>query len=748
MNGGDVLDSALRLVSAAIFTATAVAAAYRWGSRRGEGNGWAAAAFASLAASSIYAAFFPDSGGPEILGRVTMALVLAFPYFILRFAASLRARRGMVLRIAAAATGALVVAGVLLPSTTMREIGWVGGLFIVTLLLQWGLCCGLAATQLAKQAASLPTPAKRRLRLLSAALVLLCAVLILSVVTPAGESDLALPVRMLVIVSGIAFYLGFAPPQWLRTLWQQGEREALQSTIQDLISAPTVDSLTSAFLPQAARLVGAHNLTLLDEGGTLVADYTIPADEYPASSRRYTVDLPTGARLQVTPGRGSPHFGNDELELLRTIGSLAMAAIDKSRLYEREIESREAAERAQHELEEQIEERREAEREALTARQEADVANKTKSEFLSKMSHELRTPLNAVIGFSQLLQSDVEDESQREHLGYILKAGRHLLDLINEILDISRIEANNLSMSVEAVHCSEVATEAAELVFPMAKERSIDLVVDDDCDPELYVMADRQRLKQVLLNLLSNAVKYNREEGRVTLRWEERDDTVRVCVSDTGSGIPPDKMDRLFNAFDRLGAETSSVEGTGLGLSLSKHLVELMEGSIDVNSSSAGSTFTVVLPTAALHPSMHEDPIDLTEIETTPSGGLVLYIEDNLANSNLVERILARRGGIELLSAMQGSMGIQLARDHRPDLILLDLHLPDRPGTEILAALKDDPETASIPVVVVSADATPGQQQRMIEAGAADYMTKPFDLKHFEELLARYTRRQVTAQAG
>ena len=743
----DFLASTLRLLSAAIFTATAVAAAYRWRGRRGEGNGWAASAFATLAVSSIYSVFFPDEG-PDVLGRITMALVLAFPYFILRFAASVRARRGLVVRIAGVATTTIIAASFLLSPQTLRDTGWVAAVFIVALLLQWGLCCGLAAAQLAKQASSLPTPAKRRLRLLSAALLLLCAVLILSVVTPAAESDLVLPVRLLVIVSGIAFYLGFAPPQWLRTLWQQAERDALQSTIQDLISATTVESLTSAFLPQAAHLVGAHDLTLLDEDGSMVAAYTVPEVEPPTSSHSYPVELPTGARLLVIPGRGTPHFGRDELDLLRTVGSLAMAAIEKSRLYESEIAAREVIERAKRELEEQIDERREAERAALEARQEADLANKAKSEFLSKMSHELRTPLNAVIGFSQLLESDLEDEAQRENCRYILKAGRHLLDLINEILDISRIEANSLALSVEAVHCSEVATEAAELIIPMARERRITLTIEETSDPELYVNADRQRLKQVLLNLLSNAVKYNREAGEVSLRWSHVGEKVGIAVSDSGPGIPSDKMDRLFNAFDRLGAETSTVEGTGLGLSLSKYLVELMDGTIDVESSNEGTTFTVVLPTAILRPQFDDHPIDLSDVRSATATGVVLYIEDNLANSSLVERLLARGGGVELLVAMQGSMGLQLARDHRPDLILLDLHLPDRPGTEVLAALKEDPETASIPVVVISADATPGQGRRLIEAGASDYMTKPFDLEHFEELIARYTAGTALTEAS
>jgi PAS domain S-box-containing protein len=373
------------------------------------------------------------------------------------------------------------------------------------------------------------------------------------------------------------------------------------------------------------------------------------------------------------------------------------------------------------------------------AQQAAEDANRAKSEFLSRMSHELRTPLNAVLGFGQLLALDDLGEEQRESVDHILKGGRHLLDLINEVLDISRIETGKLPLSPEPVLVAELVEESVDLVRPLARQRSLNLVTDPAGSCDCFMFADRQRVKQVLLNLLSNAVKYNRNGGTIALSCDTDEHHVRVAVADSGVGMRPDQLDRIFTPFERLGAEQTDVEGTGIGLALSLRLAEAMGGTINVQSTlGEGSTFTLELPRVEGPVERYERlgggqpaPEDATPPEART---IVLHIEDNLSNLSLVERIMAQRSDIEVVAAMQGRLGLELAREHQPVLVLLDLHLPDMHGEQVLQRLRDDPETASIPVVIVSADATPGQVQRVLASGAAAYLTKPIDVR---ELLAQ-----------
>lgn len=375
-----------------------------------------------------------------------------------------------------------------------------------------------------------------------------------------------------------------------------------------------------------------------------------------------------------------------------------------------------------------------AEQRARDAMLEAERANAAKSEFLSRMSHELRTPLNSILGFAQLLELDELDDDQRDSVQHILTAGRHLLELINEVLDIARIEAGRMTLSLEPVPATDVLADVVALLAPLAGRRGI--TISTGGGDGVYALADRQRLTQVLLNLLSNAIKYNRVGGSVTMGCSRVDGTgVVITVADTGRGIPPELVDRLFTPFDRLGVEAvSSEEGTGLGLVLSRHLAVAMGGSLDVVSRPGeGSTFTVTLPLAG-DPTEHlERSGGMAHVAVSGDldGGTVLYIEDNLANLSLVERILSRRPGLRLLVAMQGRMGLDLAVQHRPDLVLLDLDLPDIPGWEVLTELRTDGRTATTPVVVVSADASPGQIRRLRETGADGYLTKPLDVGEF-----------------
>ncbi len=404
--------------------------------------------------------------------------------------------------------------------------------------------------------------------------------------------------------------------------------------------------------------------------------------------------------------------------------------------------------------------RRAAEDALRGAQQAAEAANRSKSEFLSRMSHELRTPLNAVLGFSQLLKMAALPGDDIEPVDQILKGGRHLLDLIDEVLDITRIETGRLLLSPEPVLVSELASESLDLIRSLADQRQITMIVDETGLAD-YVFADRQRSKQVLLNLLSNAVKYNHARGSVAVSCQALGSTrLRISVADTGPGIRLEQMDRLFAPFDRLDAGSTDIEGTGIGLALSKNLAEAMGGALVVESVvGRGSTFSFDLPRVEGPVERYErlqperlQPEGIQPEGLQPEGAAVvaaptngqrhdgpartlLHIEDNPSNLRLIERILSRRDDIVVVSAMQGRFGIELARQHQPALILLDLHLPDISGEEILHRLREDPATSSIPVVMVTADATTGQVQRLLSAGAAAYITKPLDVAMLLEVI-------------
>jgi PAS domain S-box-containing protein len=381
---------------------------------------------------------------------------------------------------------------------------------------------------------------------------------------------------------------------------------------------------------------------------------------------------------------------------------------------------------------------RSAKLDADRAQAEADRANRAKSEFLSRMSHELRTPLNGILGFGQLLAMKGLPPDQRESVDLILQAGRHLLGLINEVLEISRIEAGQLRLSLEPVPVAEILRTAIDLVRPLARDYGIALLAEAAADGR-HVLADRQRLQQVLLNLLSNAVKYNRPNGQVHVSCGDVPaGRIQISVTDTGAGMTADQLARLFTPFDRLGAEASRVEGTGLGLTLSKHLVDLMGGRIAVESRlGGGTTFSVQLPAAGEPAAMAPLPSEpsLTQDVAASAPLRVLYVEDNPTNLKLVQLIVGLRPGVELLSAERGRTGLDLARAHLPDLILLDQHLPDMAGDEVLRCLLADPRTRDLPVVILSADAGPGQIRRLLDAGARAYLTKPFDVSKLLALI-------------
>ena len=354
------------------------------------------------------------------------------------------------------------------------------------------------------------------------------------------------------------------------------------------------------------------------------------------------------------------------------------------------------------------------------ANRQLRAANAAKSEFLSRMSHELRTPLNAILGFGQLLELDAPTPQQQDSIGQILIAGKHLLQLINEVLDLAAIEAGRLALSLEPVAVADVVAEAVSLIRPLADQRGI-LLESPAQSCAAHVVGDRQRLKQILLNLLANAVKYNREGGRVRLSCQRMaSQRLQIMVTDTGPGIPPVALERLFVPFERVDGQDPAVEGTGLGLPLSKRLAEAMGGTLQLRTgTNQGSSFWVELPLTT-SPLQHlEDATPLAQHQPPPQPAAltVLYIEDNLPNLQLVEQLLSRRPGVTLIPAMRPQLGLDLASEHQPDLVLLDLHLPDLPGEEVLRRLQSNPKTAEIPVVILSADARPGQVDHLLDQG-------------------------------
>jgi signal transduction histidine kinase/ActR/RegA family two-component response regulator len=376
------------------------------------------------------------------------------------------------------------------------------------------------------------------------------------------------------------------------------------------------------------------------------------------------------------------------------------------------------------------------------ARSIAEKANLAKSDFLSSMSHELRSPLNAILGFAQLMESAIPAPTagQTESIAQILQAGWYLLELIDEILDLAAIESGNASPSKEGVSLSDILVECRAMMEPRARQFDVRMTFPSFEVP-IYVWGDRTRLKQIVINLLSNAIKYNKPQGTVAVDCSLSNlGRVRFCVRDTGEGLSPEKLAQLFQPFNRLGQGASGVVGTGIGLVVTKRLVELMDGSIDVSSTvGIGSAFCCDLPVAQPPQCAardDEDPVPHQPEATivTPLRTL-LYVEDNPANLMLVERLIARRPDLRLLSAINGTLGIELARVHQPHVILMDINLPGISGIKALKSLREDAATAHIPVVALSANAMPHDIAKGVEVGFFGYLTKPIKIEDFTDML-------------
>ena len=377
-----------------------------------------------------------------------------------------------------------------------------------------------------------------------------------------------------------------------------------------------------------------------------------------------------------------------------------------------------------------------------SAKSLAEKANLAKSDFLSSMSHELRTPLNVILGFAQLLEagSPPPTPAQTVRLHQIIKAGWHLLKLINEILDLAKVESGQVPLTEEPVSLAEVMLECQAMIEPQAQQRDIKLAFPQ-FDIPYFVRADQTRVKQVLINLLSNAIKYNREHGTVEVKCTaSTPERIRISIKDSGAGLPPEKLVQLFQPFNRLGQEAGGEEGTGIGLVVAKRLVELMGGVIGVESTvGAGSVFWFeLISVAEPHLSMEGGDAAALAQPHVPRGArlhTLLYVEDNPANLKLVEQIIARHPDIHLLTAVNGNSGIEIARVSQPDVILMDINLPGINGFEALKILRADPVTAHIPVIAVSANAMPLDVERGLKAGFFRYITKPIKVNEFMEAL-------------
>lgn len=397
----------------------------------------------------------------------------------------------------------------------------------------------------------------------------------------------------------------------------------------------------------------------------------------------------------------------------------------------------------------------------VTARDEADRANRAKSQFMSQMSHELRTPLNAILGFGQLLQSDAAlplAPAQLLKVQEILRGAEHLLNLINGLLDISRIESGQFAVQFDVVSPTELVGEALALVQPLAAQHGIVLPDAPGGPGQLFVRADRTRLLQVLLNLLSNAIKYNREGGQVHIEWQVQETALTIGVRDTGTGLTREQLSQLFEPFRRVHALAARIEGTGIGLALSRRLVEAMGGEIGVDSNAGqGSLFWIRLQRAESVPvsdngsaaalkEVSEDAVrdaDTGELQALNSqraarARTVLYIEDNPVNLLVMQAMLARIPGLQMLAAEDGEPGLALALQARPELILTDIQMPGMGGHELLARLRAEPSLCHIPVVAISADALPDSVARGLAAGFADYLTKPVQMEALHAVVLRH----------
>jgi signal transduction histidine kinase/CheY-like chemotaxis protein len=762
----------LEYVNNALFVSLAGVCLLRWLRERGRPAAWLAATFGTLAGlvvASLALEVAVEGQPPAWVTKLILAPIILFPYLLFRFSASLEraARRTEVVAgVLAGTTVAWTLALPSLPDASQARPGWLTA-FLAVFVVQWTVISLIVAVKLWRAGRGQPTAARQRMRGLSLAATGLSVVIVLAGVAPSSPEEpgpVAVASQLLTLASTLLFYLALAPPALLRNAWRHREQETLRQAMAELKAANRAEEVAAVMLPHVMRMVGGLGAALVDESGSRIGVHgDTPDPERPDTERPGLVRQPLSVgELLVWASPYVPVFGRQELELLQALGGLTELALERVRTAARDSElaavvgasgdaivstALDGVVRSWNPAAEATYGRPAAEAvgRPLSMVVPADRSEELE-ELLRRMSHELRTPLNAILGFAQLLELDELRDDQRESLGHILSAARHLLALINEVLDIAAIEAGRLPLSVEPVALADVVGEAVSLIRPLADQHNVLLVGDSTTICDQHVLADRQRLKQILLNLLSNAVKYNREGGSVRLYCEPAPgERFRIKVADNGPGIAPEALERLFVPFERLTAEFSGVEGTGLGLPLSQRLAHAMGGTLELTTAiDQGSTFWVELPVAERPELPADEPETEDAADEAPEHPAtritVLYIEDNLSNLQLVDRVVSRRvvsrrPGVTLISAMRPMLGLDLAREHDPDLVLLDLHLPDMPGEEVLRRLRGDPKTAEIPVVILSADARPSLIKRLLGSGARAFLTKPLDVAELLALL-------------
>ncbi|MEW5879982.1 MAG: ATP-binding protein [Pseudomonadota bacterium] len=559
-----------------------------------------------------------------------------------------------------------------------------------------------------------------------------------------GRYDVALPVRGADEVAQLAATFNDMSRMLSERMAALRESEVRQRTLVEAIAEGVIFSDETgkvlACNDAAVRILGVPREQLLAAAAWQPHPSAARRDgaEFAPDEHPWRVALATGqAQRDVVMGVRRPDgalawLSVNSVPLVRPGDDRPHATVTSFSDITARIETESRLQRMNAELEERVAERT---RELVAALEAAEGASRAKSEFLSRMSHELRTPLNAILGFAQVLQLKTNDlpPGARDQLRAIESAGWHLLELIDEVLDLSRIESGAMTVRREPVDVAPLVTECARMADPLARKHRV-RVVDRAAEARgVHALADHTRLKQVVTNLLSNAIKYNRAGGSATLTVRRgADGRVEIGVADTGRGFTEAQLARMFEPFNRLGAEDGPVDGTGIGLVITKRLVELMGGTLRVDTRAGlGSEFTVRLPAAPRGAEPAPAPEAAAPVPPSERVRTVLYIEDNPSNVELLAGVVALRPGVKLVTASDGASGLERARRQRPDLIIVDIALPDIDGFEVCRQLRADTRFASVPIVALSANAMAADLERGRRAGFDTYLTKPLDVPAF-----------------